>query len=55
MLKVHFHAATDLRDQREILMIRGTGGAVQRIIKPRGIVIEHLVGADLDRGAVADE
>jgi hypothetical protein len=55
VLKIEFYAAFHLIDEREFAVIRSTGSAEDSFFEPRGIVIEHLVGADLESGAVADE
>lgn len=55
VLKVELHAAFHFVDEREIAVIRGMGGAEYGFLQPRDIVIEHLVGADLDGWAIADE
>lgn len=55
MLKVLDNAGADVVDEREIMPLRRLRGTPQRVTQPRGIVVDHLIAADLQRGAVADE
>ncbi len=55
LLEVLDDAAADFGDEREIILVRGPGCPEERVIQPRGIVVEHLVASDLDGGAIADE
>ena len=50
-----FHAAADVIDERKIFLTRSGGGPPQSLLEPRGPIVDHLMAADLDRGAVADE
>jgi len=53
--EVFLHAAGDFIEKGEVVLLRGLGGAVEGVKQPAGIVVVHLVAADLECGAVADE
>ena len=48
-------AVADFLNKRKIDVIGGHSGPAQGVIEPGGIVVEHLIAADLESGAVADE
>ena len=51
-----FHdAAADVRHKRKVLVVGSARGTVQSVIQPLGIVVDHLIAADLKGGAIANE
>lgn len=48
-------AAADVLDEGEVPVIGGDGRAADGVVQPGGVIVDHLMAADLQGGAIADE